>query len=519
MPVVADPATDLRTLTARLAALGTGQKPLLLHLATPTETGWGQYQVALAVVYGKLTVTYWNDHRSACWRVERYELGRDAVWLDVSRRAGADRGRLMIATAGDTADDTPFLVTAPTRAQWQQSIRNWLCRRLPPGTHLRTLPRQHLTDDAAVGWWATQGRARWLVVATLATEAAKLRRLLGYALAVADADPQPTPIWLVVPPQGGSRLAPLLAQLETARLTLYEATSDWAAVQAVAGGHQVPLVMQPLRRWTQQLPTPDELEHLRTWFGADLDAHCEVIPVGQQMLSVRWYGVECARWCRRSATDPCGHRPLWFGLTTLGEPRRMLTDHTRAAFQERLTALRRHRTPAARDPAHPLYRAYPERWLDAIVRRRLEVIDDSLEPAHVWSQAPQFGGHTTGLADFLALTRCGQLAVVEIKAHADADLIWQGLTYWQPALHHWRQGDFVRRGYFAGAQLDVAAPPRLYLVAPMLRIHRVTRAVARRLRSDVPLTLVGVNERWRQGLRVVLREHFGDGHGCTERAW
>lgn len=479
-------------------------KALHIQSVTPTTTDGGCYQVAFAVAYGKLTVTYWNGDRSACWRVERYDVGDDGIRLDVSRRAGAERGRLII-----TAGDVPPPPTTPTLAQWRRRVRNWLMSQLPPRTRLIALPRQR-EDDAVVGWRAVHAGTSWLVFTTPDADEVALRRLLGRALSAADGRHPTACIRLVLPPNGAKRLSPCLFPLDAPWLELYEAGADWSAIRPVAVGYQTPLVMQPVRRWVRRLPTPDELDQLREWFGADLDAHCEVASVGSETFAVRWYGLECARWCRPSAADRATRLPLRFGLTTLGESSRPLTESTRADFQALIAALRRHRTPMARDATHPLYRAYPERWLEAVVRRQVNVIDDALDPAYVQGQCPHFGRHTVGVADMLTLTRTGRLAVLELKADADADVIWQGLTYWLHALHHWRQGDFVRRGYFTGAELDASAPPQLYLVAPTLRFHPVTRAVARRLRADIPLTLVGVNERWRQALRVVFRERFGD---------
>lgn len=503
MPVVSDLAADLHTLTARLAALGPPDAPPHIEVAAPTETFYGRCQIAFAVAYGKLTVTYWNDERSACWRVERYEIGDDGLRLDVSRRVGAERGRLTI-TAADAAPAPP----ATTLAQWRRRIRSRLTDRLPPGTRVTAMPLRR-EDDAVAGWRAVHAGTTWLMFSTPSADEAALWRLLGRALAAADAAPT-AQVWLASPPDGAGRLASFLSWLETHRLTLYEAAWDATELRPVAVGRQPPLVMQPVRRWERETPTPEEVERLRAWFGDDLDAHCEVASVGRRTFAIRWYGLTCAQWRRPPDAARTPHTPLCFGLTTLGERLRPLTDRTRSDFQALLTALRRHRTPAAQDVAHPLYRAHPERWLDAVVRRRPEAIDDALDPTYVYGQSPHFGWRTVGLADVLTLTRTGRLAVLELKTDADADLIRQGLTYWRRALHHWRQGDFVRRGYFAGARLDLSAPPQLYLVAPTLRFHPVTYAVARRLRADVPLTLVGVNEQWRRELRVVFRERFGD---------
>ncbi|MFQ3638968.1 MAG: hypothetical protein SNJ62_03040, partial [Chloracidobacterium sp.] len=393
---------------------------------------------------------------------------------------------------------------APDATQWRQFVRNWLPRLLPPGALVKRVRQR---PGPVVGWQASHTDATWLILTTSHPDELAVRQLLGQALQALGMLPTATCLCLVLPPGAFTQAAPFLSLLTLPQLRLYEATADWSSLRQAAVGHQLPLVTEPIRRWQHIPPTEAELDELRTWFGDALASHCEVVPVGTSILSVRWYGLACAR--LRRATPESRSPALRFGLTTLGEPERPLTSRNRADFQALLAALARYRSPAAREVHHPLYRAHPERWLDVVIRRNLPVVDDALEPAHIWGQSPHFGRDAVGLADFVTLTRGGQLAVVELKAVADPDLIWQGLTYWLHAVHHWRQGDFVRRGYFTTAQLDRRALPRLYLIAPTLRFHPVVRAVARRLNQTVPLTLIGINERWRRSLRVAFREDFG----------
>ena len=71
---------------------------------------------------------------------------------------------------------------------------------------------------------------------------------------------------------------------------------------------------------------------------------------------------------------------------------------------------------------------------------------------------------------------------------------------------HQQHGEFTRNGYFAGREIS-SAPPLLYLVAPALRVHPATDALLRYLSPRVEWTLVQIDERWRDGVRVVNRKH------------
>ena len=55
-----------------------------------------------------------------------------------------------------------------------------------------------------------------------------------------------------------------------------------------------------------------------------------------------------------------------------------------------------------------------------------------------------------------------------------------------------------------------AGAPRLYLVAPALRLHPATEIVLRYLSPRVEWTLVAIDERWRKEMKVVWRKRSTD---------
>jgi hypothetical protein len=169
--------------------------------------------------------------------------------------------------------------------------------------------------------------------------------------------------------------------------------------------------------------------------------------------------------------------------------------------------------PDARDP---LYRMAPERWLESVLRRDISAIDAHLDPAHVYTQVPAFAASDRGMLDMLSVDRDGRLAVIELKADEDLHLALQGLDYWIRVRWHHQQnpdaasglGEFQRHGYFGGVRLASGAP-RLYLVAPALRVHPATEVVLRYLSPRVEWTLVALDERWRRQPKVVWRKRSG----------
>jgi hypothetical protein len=179
--------------------------------------------------------------------------------------------------------------------------------------------------------------------------------------------------------------------------------------------------------------------------------------------------------------------------------------------------------PDARDP---LYRMQPERWLESMLRRDISQIDAHLDPAHVYTQVPAFAASDRGMLDLLGVDKDGRLAVIELKADEDLHLALQGLDYWVRVRWHHQQnpdrssglGEFQRHGYFGDVRLAEGAP-RLYLVAPALRVHPATEVVLRYLSPRVDWVLVALDERWRRQIKAVWRKRSGETKNTRTIQW
>ena len=192
-----------------------------------------------------------------------------------------------------------------------------------------------------------------------------------------------------------------------------------------------------------------------------------------------------------------------------------LTDENEGELREMLARLFERRN-ASGDKREPLYRMQPERWLESVLRRDLEPLDARLSREHVYTQVPAFAAGDRGMLDLLGVTDDGRLAVIELKADEDLQLALQGLDYWVRVRWHHLQnpdqmsglGEFQRNGYFGGVRLAESAP-KLYLVAPALRVHPATEVVLRYLSPRVEWVLVALDERWRAKVKVVWRKRSG----------
>ncbi len=160
-------------------------------------------------------------------------------------------------------------------------------------------------------------------------------------------------------------------------------------------------------------------------------------------------------------------------------------------------------------PGSLLHAQDPERWLESQVRVNLPQIDPTLLPAPVYGQVPAFTGGDRGIADLLAITHAGRLAVIELKASADIHLPLQALDYWMRVAQHATSGDFARAGYFP--QLSVSAEsPKLLLVAPALQFHSTIETVLSFFSPAIEVQRIGLGSNWRAELRTMFRLNGAD---------
>ena len=230
--------------------------------------------------------------------------------------------------------------------------------------------------------------------------------------------------------------------------------------------------------------------------------NCEVAVLSPAELAFRWRGLEFAR--ARMGVEAVTFQSKQEIVFGVGPEERVLEDRNWALFVELLTALREARHPYG-PRQQPLFRLHPERWLESLVAGDVSVIDERLEAESVYSQVPAFSAADRAMIDVLTLTRDGRLAVVELKADEDIHLPLQGLDYWSRVRWHHERGEFLKFGYFGGRELS-PEPPLLYLVAPALHVHPTTDAILRYISPDIEWAFVGIDERWREGVRAVFRK-------------
>lgn len=226
----------------------------------------------------------------------------------------------------------------------------------------------------------------------------------------------------------------------------------------------------------------------------------EIVAQSSAAISFRFHGLEFAR----ATMEPDRHfrmaERIVFGAAPAEYEWNEDTEPLLSKLIERLLLKR-----GGRDHNHPFYRLQPERWLQSIVERDITLLDSRLDPTQFYAQVPAFAAGDRAVIDLLGITRDGRLAVIELKAAEDFHLPVQGLDYWARVRWHHRRGDFQRFGYFPGRILS-ERDPILILAAPALHVHPSTAAMLRYFSPELEWKLVGLDEHWRDGIRVVFHK-------------
>jgi hypothetical protein len=270
---------------------------------------------------------------------------------------------------------------------------------------------------------------------------------------------------------------------EAARFELFRYTGEGFVARVDPGDRgNLDTRLEACRR-----PAPDRAE---AWSRIAALAGVERIARHDGRISLRVRGIEFAE--------------IENGELRFGMAERVPADERHVREIERLVGeLDRARSPGG-DRNHPLYRQYPEAWLESLARSQIEILDASLLRDPVYGQVPAFAGAERGIPDLLAADRSGRLAVIELKATADLHLPMQALDYWMRVRWHLDRGEFTAAGYFPGLELR-PDPPRLLLVSPCLEFHPTTETILGYFLPDIDVERIGLAVEWRKGLQIMFR--------------
>jgi hypothetical protein len=476
-----------------------------------------QAQFSLRPEPGRCLLQIWSDERSLVRRIVAADLRKDHLRLTVQRFGQSKPGILELVPHEERR---PASAKRVTRATFQRALRRALERQFPGWTidslsyavdlehsfgpvHVRGLMRQGTKTVAVVGVSSSEPQAS--VDAVLTTGILWLQRCRERL-----ADKRHVEGLRVVAP---ARRTDVL-QLRIAHIHRNAAAWELLELDEACETLEPKAIGDTGNIETRLVRLPDEDAARRRFRNAiervlQLAPRTEIVVRSAAEVSFQLLGLEFARVrvahgdaFRTGESLTFGSGPQETALTPQTEP--MLRDAV-----ARLSAAR-----SGSDHSDQLYRMQPERWLESIVRQDVSTLDERIDPRWVYSQVPAFAAGDRGMIDLLTVTRDGRLVVIELKAQEDLHLPLQGLDYWARVRWHHERKEFKKFGYFAGCELS-DRPPILLLVSPALHLHPATDTLLRHLSPEIEWKVLGIDEHWRWGVKVVFRKSRAEGKIVT----
>lgn len=492
------------------ALLGQLHHPVLveneIELMDLTAAEW-----RLNVEFGKLMFTAWNSAKSWSRRVEEVAYrDRDRFGIFVRKPGGRETATLEFRELRATVNTSRAAERSGFRqllmAMLERDYRGWKFERVGNRSD-----REHSFSAWYTRGLATQGRCGWAFLGLSEEEAsAAADDVLAFGLIWLDwlrsqSDRVAiTQLKLFLPPTAVSVIAHRAAYLNPRALgvEIYEWRRGQPSAAPVDLRDYGNVETRLAARHDAELLKQSHAELLRDLVG-DLASETDLVPdAGGTFSSLRIAGLEVARIEGQLAPR------IYFGLE--GSVRR-LDESCREEFREFLRAALRLRSADSPEPQHPFYRLQSERWLESLLFREVTRIDPALSPRHVYPQVPAFSGTDRGVVDLLTATRRGRLAVVELKVQEEINLPLQGLDYWLRVNWLQQRGQFKEFGYFPDRELSAEAP-LLYLVSPAFRFHSSTEKLLRYFDPAIEVILIGINDTWRKGIKVLFRHQTRGPH-------
>jgi hypothetical protein len=462
---------------------------------------------ALSTEHGKCVLHLWSDERNAVRRVVDAELRNGVLRLDVQRFGRAAPARLELCR--DRDQRTPTAKNA-ARSAYRRLLERALAKHFPGHKPERLSSAMDL--EKSFGPIYTRGLLRRANsgFALLGVNAGEMQASIDAALTFgllwldhcrSEGRIVHEGLKLFLPPGSSGIARERMAHLDhaTAKFALYELNERDLALEEVDCRDRGNIATRLVRCPNETAAHERFVE--QTAAVRNLVPEAEAVVLSSNEVAYRLHGLEFASARLGPVSGFKSATELVFGAHPQATK---VTEETTADFERFARMLVQARQTHA-DRANPLFRMHPERWLESLVVRDLPRLDRRLLAAPVYSQVPAFSASDRAMIDVLGVTRQGRLAVVELKADEDIHLPLQGLDYWARVHWHHQRGEFKRFGYFAGVELS-PEPPLLLLVAPALRVHPATDALLRYIAPEIDCELVGIDERWREELKVVFRK-------------
>jgi hypothetical protein len=464
-------------------------------------------EIEIAISHEKLVLSCWSEKGNRLWRIVSWDWNGQSLALHASRKMGAELSLIELIPR-TSAKSVAATIRAARQVRCERVGR--LAGTLKAETVIERLALSRGTRPGQPGRYAQillrRKHERIAVTGPVvssqpaAVDAFLSSALLWFRRTSDRIKPPPVrQLWLIVSPE---LLKPLLYRVALLRSSLQNiikvltVDDDLTFLTEVSCPTKDELWKRKLARFPPVARAT--VTELTTAILAEAPDAIDVVHA-RHGETLRYFGLPFAR--VRSLLET---QRVWFGINR--SHRRVLEDATWNDWKNLLRDLREHRSAAAVDHRHAFYRAAPEAWLEALLRRDITMLDPGLIIAPLHAQFRTARGAKLGIrpVDLLALRQDSRLVVIELKVSEDREHVLQGADYWRRVEAHRRRGHIAKAKLFGNRQIRDEAP-LVYLVAPTLRVHPSFQTLAHCISHDIEIYRFDINEDWRSGVRVMRR--------------
>lgn len=464
-------------------------------------------EIDVAILQSRLVLSCWTEKGSRSWRILSWHWNGQILYLEASRRMGAERPVIELIPRASAA-----AVAATIRAARQvrcNRLAQLAClvspetkiersslspgiRRGQPGRYARIILRRKRERIAVTGCVTSSHGSS--VDALLSASLLWFKRTSERVRA-----PYVEQLWLIT---SDEVLHPLFNRLLLLRESLRRIVKVFVVNEECTTLNEArfPEVRD---LWKKRLarfpPVPPATLTTQTEEIISQAPHAIDVVHARHGETLRYFGLPFAR-----VRSLMGVQRIWFGIE--GAHRRILDHSSLADFANLIDDLQNYRSAGAPDHRHALYRNAAEAWLESLLRKDITQLDPGLiiAPLHAQFRTARGSNFGTRPIDMLALRQDGRLVVIELKVSEDREHVLQGADYWRRVEAHRRRGHIAKAKLFGERRISNESP-LVYLVAPTLRVHPSFATLARCISSEMEIYRFDINEDWRTGVRVMRR--------------
>ena len=450
---------------------------------------------------GKIILGYLDEKGFQLWRVAGYKIEQDVLILDVTRSFGREKTVIKFVPRISAHELSAAVELA--RLERANEIARLIVAENPPSKLIRVALNKENGRSAEI-IFESANKAQTAVLADISdslTPENLLTTAILWAVKLGGRKKNPiATVWIPAEKKLYKKLRKLHALLKSgwqSKIIIKEISREASEPQTVRLIEKRILTMADLRREKPlAFSLPETVETSRT--------ATEIIKLSPDKIdvvfsrhgeTVRFCGLPLARIRRIGDAEKC-----WFGIE---RDKKILNEQTREEFFDLLENLENYRRADSPNKRHELYRLAPEAWLEAVLRRNINLLDKNLVLSPIHHQFRADGDKI----DLLALRKDGRLIVIEIKTSPDREMVYQAADYWRKIELQRLCGNLQKAKIFG--DLEIADKPALvFLVAPTLSFHYHFDFFANTVAPEIEIYRFNLNENWRENLKVMKVEEI-----------